>query len=51
MSEAEQQLAFGSLPLMSDAQTLGGAGVASGDTVALSETAPFVTVALPSEVR
>ena len=50
MSEAEQQLAFGSLPLTSDAQTLGGSGIASGDTVTLSEKAPSVTVALPSEV-
>ena len=50
MSAAEQQLAFGSLPLTSDAQTLGGSGIASGDTVTLSEKAASVTVALPSEV-
>lgn len=50
MSAAEQQLAFGSLPLTSDAQTLGGSGIASGDTVTLSEKAPSVTVALPPEV-
>jgi hypothetical protein len=50
MSEAEQQLAFGSLPLTSDAQTLGGSGIASGDTVTLSEKAPSVAVALPPEV-
>ena len=51
MSAAEQQLAFGSLPLTSGTQTLGGAGVVSGDTLALSESAPSVTVHLPDELH
>ena len=46
-SKAEQQLAFGSVPLVTDAQTLGVAGIASGDTLTLSEAAPYITVHLP----
>jgi hypothetical protein len=51
MSKADQQLAFGSLPLTSGSQTLGGAGIVSGDTLKLSEAAPYVTVHLPDELH
>ena len=51
MSKAEQQLAFGSLPLTSGTQTLGSAGVQGGDTLSLSERAPSVTVHLPNEMH
>ena len=51
MSASEQQLAFGSLPLTSDTQTLGGAGMVSGDVVTLSSPTPSVTVNLPAELH
>ena len=51
MSAVEQQLAFGSLPLTSDTQTLGGAGIESGDTVKLTTPSPSVTVTLPPELH
>jgi hypothetical protein len=50
LSSAEQALAFGSVALMSDPQTMGNAGVATGDTLTLSIPSPYVIVKMPASL-
>ena len=51
MTQEAQQLVFGSLALLSDEQTLGYVGIASGDTVDMSSVAPTVNVRLPAPLN
>ncbi|MEC7001351.1 MAG: ubiquitin family protein, partial [Actinomycetota bacterium] len=51
MSKSEQEVVHEAIKLSEGTQTLGDAGIESGDTVTLSELAPHVIIALPPSMH